>query len=243
MPSPSSPVRRSGLAALAALLCAALAGPAAAHTVWLEADSARAGDYLVRFGGHADKLESYPAEKLGAVHAYDAAGAPLAVQREDGAEGVRVRAAGAPVLLTASYDNGYWSKTANGKSINKPMNEVAGVRSAVHAIKFHKTIVQWGEQATRALGQPFELRPLAATPARAGQPLQLEVLIDGKPAPGIRVAFGEEGADAVSDDKGIATLTPRAGLNRLWAGRRQAVSNDPRLTELSIEYSLVFSAR
>lgn len=228
---------------LLALACAALAGPAAAHSVWLEADPAQAGAYLVRFGGHADKVEGYVPRKLGAVNAYDAAGNPVAVQREDGSDSVRVHPAAVAALLTASFDNGYWSKAAGGKSINKPMTEVPGAVSGVHALKYHKTIVQWGEPATRAVGQPLELRPLTATAPRAGQPLQLEVLVDGKPAAGIRLGFGEDAANIVSDAKGVASIVPRAGLNRLWAGSRQPVRDDPRLTELSVEYSLVFTAQ
>lgn len=228
---------------LLALALLGVCAQAGAHTVWLEADKAHAGDYLVMFGGHAGKTESYPADKLGAVAAVDAAGKPVALRREDGAGGVRLSPAAAPALIAVSFDNGYWSKGADGRSVNKPMNEVPGAVSGVHAIKYHKTIVQWGEQATHAIGQPFELVPLSAATPRAGRPLKLRVLLDGKPAAGIKLAFGEEGADAVSDAEGIASIVPRAGINRLWSGRRTALNGDARTTERSIEYSLVFTAQ
>lgn len=231
------------LRAVLAMTLLGATAQAGAHTVWLEADSAHAGDYRVMFGGHAGKTESYDAAKLGAIAAQDATGKPVALHRRDGADGVRLSPAARPALLTVAFDNGYWSKTAKGKSVNRPMTEVPDAVSGVHAVKYHKTIVQWTDAVIRATGQAFELVPLSASAPRAGQPLQLRVLIDGKPAAGIKLAFGEEGSDAVSDGQGVASIVPRPGINRLWAGQRQNVQGDPRLTEISVEYSLVFTAR
>lgn len=230
-------------AALAAIALFGASTQAGAHTVWLEADTAHPGDYRVMFGGHAGKTESYDMAKLGAVAARDASGKPVVLQRRDGADGVRLSPAAKPALLIVAFDNGYWSKNAKGKSINRPMTEVPDAVSGVHAIKYHKTIVQWTDAVTHATGQPFELVPVSASAPRAGQPLQLRVLIDGKPAAGIKLAFGEEGSDAMSDAQGVASIVPQPGINRLWAGQRLNVQGDPRLTESSIEYSLVFTAR
>lgn len=242
---PRFPRRTAALALALATLGTLAAGRAAAHTVWLEDDPARAGSYVVMFGGHEGKTETYDARKLGAVGAIDAGGATVAVARSEAAGGVRLTPATAVDVLTLAFDNGYWSKTAGGRSVNRPMNEVADAVGGVHALKFHKRIVRWGERATRSYGQAFELVPVAAAAPRAGEPLRLRVLIDGTPIAGIRIAFGEEGTDAgsaVSDANGIASVVPAPGLNRLWSGRRVAVTNDPRTTELSTEYSLVFHA-
>lgn len=227
---------------LLALAALTLGGSAHAHTVWLEADKVRSGDFLVRFGGHAGKSDTYDAARLGAAAAFDAAGSPLALQRESGSGGVRLTPSAAPAVMTLSFDNGIWSKAAGGRSINKPMTELPGAVSGIHALKYNKTILQWGASATRSFGQPFELVPQSPAAPRAGQPLQLRVLIDGRPAAGIKLAFGEEGADAITDAEGLASIVARPGTNRLWAGQRQPVQGDPRLTERSIEYSLVFVA-
>lgn len=234
---------RTSLRTVLAVLLLTACAQAGAHTVWLEADTARAGDYRVMFGGHAGKTESYDATKLGAVAAFDAAGKPIALNRKDAADGVRLSPAARPTLLTVTFDNGFWSKTPKGKSVNQPMTEVPGALSGVHAIKFHKTIIQWTDSISQAVGQPFELVPVSTAAPRAGQPLQLRVLIDGKPAAGIKLAFGEEGEDAVSDAQGLASIVVRPGTNRLWAGQRQNVQGDPRLTERSVEYSLIFTAQ
>lgn len=221
-------------------------GTAAAHTVWLDDDAAQPGSYVVMYGGHEGRTERYDAGKLGAVAAVDAGGAAVAVARRDAADGVRLTPAAAVDVLTLAFDNGYWSRTAGGRSVNRPMNEIAGAAGGVHAIKFHKRIVRWGEAATRRYGQAFELVPVEAAAPRAGVPLRLRVLIDGRPAAGIRVAFGEEDTgpgSALSDADGIASVMPVPGLNRLWSGRRVALTGDPRATEQSTEYSLVFEAR
>ncbi|MFT3803353.1 MAG: DUF4198 domain-containing protein [Burkholderiaceae bacterium] len=236
--------QRRYVAAAAAMMWAVAGLPeAAAHTMWLEPTGA-AGQYRVLFGGHQGKTEPYPVAKVGPVRAWDAGGRALRVDRRDlpDGQGVQVSAAGA-VLLAASFDNGYWSKGADGKSRNVPMSQLPGAVSGVQALKYHKFIAGWSANVARPVGQPFEVTPVAESEPRAGEPMAVRVTIAGQPAAGIALAFGEEGRDAVTGPDGVATVTPRAGSNRLWAGQRVAVVGDPKTTERSIEYSLVFDAR
>lgn len=227
---------------LAATALALLTGRTAiAHTAWLEADPQGSG-YIVRFGGHAGVLENYPAEKLREVTALDSRGQPLAITRDDRDSGVRLAPQGEPALMTLFFDNGYWSRLPNGRSENLPMDQLPGAVSAVRAVKYHKYIAHWDELASQAQGQPFELVPVSGGAPAAGETLTLQVLIDGQPAAGIALAFDGAGEDAVSDARGYATLTARPGVNRIWAGQRLPVADNPQFTELSIEYSLVFHA-
>ncbi|MCV2219505.1 DUF4198 domain-containing protein [Thauera sp. Sel9] len=229
---------------LLATLLAVVATGAAAHTVWLEREAA--GQYRVAFGGHEGRTEAYAASKVGPLDAFAADGGTLPVVRSETGDGVRVRVDGDAAVLLLSFDNGIWSRAEAGRSVEKPMNEVPGAVSGVRALKYHKTISSWDRgsgTATRAWGQPFELVPADAAAPRAGVPLKLRVLIDGKPAAGISVAAGEEGGPgAVSDADGYATIVPQAGFNRIWAGQRSEVEGDPRYTTLSIEYLLGFDA-
>ena len=208
-----------------ALLLAA--GHAAAHTAWLEPDPAAAGTYVVRFGGHAGKIESYPPEKLKSVQARDARGATLPVTTT-ARDGVRVSVKGAPAVLTLHFDNGIYSRAEGGKSVPRPMNENPGATQGTHAVKYGKYIAAWGDAVTRPVGQPWQVR----------------VLIDGKPAADIAVARDEGSADAVKTDAdGVATFMPQRGPNKLWSGLRTPVTGDPRFTQLSIEYLLAFDLR
>jgi nickel transport protein len=226
------------LAALAATYSSAFA-----HTAWLEPAGAP-GQYLLRFGGHEGKLESYPPEKLKEVRALDAQGKALPLVRSAGDDGVRVRVQGTPALLALHFDNGIYSRAEGGKSVNLPMTENPGATQGTWAVKYGKTIAAWHERVTKPLGQPFEVVPLSAAAPRAGQPLRVRVLIDGKAAAGVQVAQGEEGKEpVVTDADGVASFVPRPSVNRLWAGRRTAVTGEPRYTQLSIEYVLLFEAR
>jgi nickel transport protein len=231
---------------IAAFAALAVTGSAVAHTAWLEpAAGGTKGEYRVMFGGHAGKLEPYTPEKVKAVEAWDARGAQLATRREVTPEGVVVRVDGAPALVAMHFDNGFHTRPATGPSVPKPMNEVPGAVSGTHAVKYHKTIDEWAAPVRRPLGQPFEVVPLDEAAPRAGQPMRVQVLLEGKPVAGVRLGQGEEPPEgaAVTDAQGIASFVPQAGFNRLWAGKRIKVSGHPQYTELSYEYSLGFEAR
>jgi nickel transport protein len=235
-------MKRFALGFAAALLWAA---PALAHTAWLTPVPGQAGVYRVEFGGHAGKLEPYDAAKVKTVQALDAAGAALPVSRTlapDG--GVMLTVAGAPALIAMHFDNGIHTRTAaGGPSIPRPMSEVSGAVSAVNALKHHKTIVAWSSVVTRPLGQAMEVVPQDAAQPQAGQPMRVRVLIDGRPAAGVRLGHGEEGEAGQTDTDGYALFTPVKGPNKLWAGRRTAVVGNPAYTQLSYEYLLGFDAR
>ncbi|RYG62426.1 DUF4198 domain-containing protein [bacterium] len=171
-------------------------------------------------------------------------GKRIAVGRKDLADGVEIRFASKPSVVLAHMDNGIHSKPPTGPTVEKPLNEVPGAKSATSAVKFHKTIVEWNAQSTRAFGQAFEVVPLEPTQPRAGMPLVLRVLRDGKPLAGVRLGRDEEPGEGAptSDADGRVTIVPSAGVNRWWAGKRFPVQT-PQFTELSYEYSLVFEAK
>lgn len=214
-------------------------GSAQAHNVWLEPDAA--GGYLVQFGGHEGQLETYPADKLKSVQAFDRRGRKIEVAVEPRADGVRVKPERQAAMLAAHFDNGFFSKVEGGQMINKPMTENPGATSGVHALKYHKTIIQWGVIAKQPLGQQFEIVALQADTPHAGKPMRVRVLFDGKPIGGIRLSLGEKGAAVNTGADGIATITPAAGTNQLLAIRRVPVANDPRTTSISWEYLFAFA--
>ncbi len=228
---------------LIALGLLAVSSAALAHTAWLEAVPGQAGTYRVFFGGHAGKLEKLDPAKARTVDAINAKGRKLNVSRTIDGDGMLVKVAGKPALITMHYDNGIHTRTATGPSIPKPMNEVPGAVSAANAVKYHKTVVAWGPVVTRPAGQPFEIVPMDATAPRAGQPMRLQVRMDGNPAAGIKIGRGEDNAEATTDASGVAMFTPTAGFNKVWAGKRIETTTQPRYTQLSYEYLLGFNAR
>ncbi len=211
-----------------------------AHNVWLEADAD--GAYTVQFGGHAGQLETFPIEKLQSVKAYDRRGRKIDVKIDAVPGGARVTPAKQAALLAAEFDNGFYSKVGDGPMVNKPMNENPGATSGVHALKFHKTLIQWGVIAKQELGQQLEIIATSHKPAHAGEAAQFKVLFDGKPKEGVRVSIGEKGAPVMSDAQGLVSVTPQAGTNQLLAIIRLPVTDDVRTTQRSYEYLLAFPA-
>lgn len=219
---------------------------ALAHTAWLvpvKSGSTNSAQFQVYFGGHAGKLESYPAEKVRSIDAIDSNGNPLTVWRTMQDDKMQVRVDGNPALLLMHFNNGIYTRTAQGESVNMPMSQVEAPLSAVNAIKYHKTINQWSTIAMQAQRQPFEVIPMSASVPKAGQPMKVKVLIDGKPVQGIEIGKGENTAETKTNDEGIAEFMPTKGFNKLWAGKRTKVSANPDYTELSIEYLLTFNAQ
>ena len=214
---------------------------ASAHTVWLRQDTAQPSQFRVEFGGHAGAIDPYKAEKVREVSAVDADGKTLLVTKSGPNDAVRLAVDGKPVMVLVHFDNGIHTKKATGPSIPQPMDEVPGAVSAVNAVKYHKTIVTWGSDALlKPVGQPFEVIPVSATMPVAGKPMQVQVRIEGKPVAGIKLGRGEDTNDAVTDANGIASFTPAPGFNKIWAGKRIPMTENPRYTELSYEYSLGF---
>jgi nickel transport protein len=222
-------------------LLLAVPRPALAHTAWMEADPASPGVYRILFGGHAGQLEPLEPAKLTRIRAFDTRGEALPLQREDGEHGSRLTVNPDTALIALSYDNGIWARDRMGRSVNRPLAEVPGAVEATRALKFHKSILRWAPAVTEPLGQAFEVVPLSAQQPVAGTPMRVRVLVDGKPARGVRLGHGEEGEAGETDAGGVATFIPNPGFNRLWAGRRSKVDSATH-TELSYEYLLAFHA-
>ncbi|WP_416879234.1 DUF4198 domain-containing protein [Litorimonas sp.] len=218
---------------------------ALSHTAWLvpvESGLTEMAQFQVYFGGHEGKLEGYPAGKVKDIRAMDAEGNELTVWRTYDDDDMQVSVEGSPALLLLHFDNGIYTRTLDGESVNIPMSQVDEPLSAVNAIKYHKHIESWSEIVTTAQGQPFELVPLSAEMPKAGEPMQVKVLIDGVPVEGIEIGTGENTSETKTDENGVATYVPVEGYNKIWAGQRLEVTDNPDFTEKSTEYLLTFDA-
>lgn len=226
---------------LAAVLLTALTA-AQAHDAWIEA---RDGGYVVLFG-HTATGEPYVPSKVLQLKAIDAKGAPVELRRQDEAQGVRATAAKPPALIMVHFDNGYWSKTAdNQPARNLPKNEVPGAVSAVHAVKYGKTMLAWSTAVTQPQGQYLELVPQSAEAPKVGQTLPVLVLQDKKPLAGARLVRGDHGKETVieADAQGRALVPVVAGAQTWSVSRRFPLVSDARADTESLTANLVFTAR
>lgn len=224
------------------LAALALCGSATAHDAILEpAAPAAPGQYVVRYTDHNGKHLEYPASKVSKVWALDAAGKLLEVKTTAGADAVRAAAPAEATLLALEYDNGFFSKTTSG-TVNQPMNEVKGAVSGLWAKKTAKYVVQWNAQVNKPLGMQFEIVPLATGTPKAGDTIAVQVLFEGKPVEGIKVAKGEEASGERTDAQGRANYKVEAGRNFIWAERRVKVAGDPRFDTLANATNVTFRA-
>lgn len=167
------------------------ADSAHAHGVWV---AKRHDKYCVGYGeGRSDN--AYPVAKVEKVAGYDANHRPVevAVLPQDGH--VRLEPAEGAAVIAVFFNNGYWSKDADGKYVNKPMNEVPGAESASLTLKNNVTYLA-AAAAPLVVGD-FALQIVpSVNPAglRMGDRLEVTVLKDGKPLAGAPVI-----ADIVND--------------------------------------------
>ncbi len=224
-----------------AALCSAalLAGAALAHNVWLEPDAQ--GGYLIQFGGHAGQLEAFAPEKLQSVRAFDRRGRSTEARVAPAAQGLRVLPAPEAALIAVELDNGFFSGSAGGAMRNLPMDHNPGATRGVHARKFHKTVIVWNALTQRDIGQAFEITPQQGRAPHAGDWLELQVQLQGRPLAGARVRLGENGPPATTDAQGRVRLQTVRGTNHVQAIFRQPVAGDARITERSYEALLSFA--
>lgn len=214
-----------------------LAGPAAAHDAWFEAAG---GGFVIRYGH--EKAESYDPAKVKSLAAYAADGASLTVERRPAEkDGLVFSVKGKPALLALHFDNGFWSKTAEGTK-NLPKTDAPGATGSVYSLKYGKAILEWSAFVTKPLGQRLEIVPLMANPPHTGERLAVRVLWEGKPLPGVKIGKGEYELSATTDVDGKAALPVEHGLQSIWVGRRAPLADDPRADTLSVSALLRFEA-
>lgn len=228
------------LARLALCSAALLAGAAQAHNVWLEPDAQ--GGYLIQFGGHAGQLEAFDPAKLQSVRAFDRRGRSADARVEQAPQGLRVLPAPEAAMIAVELDNGFFSGGGSaGAMRNVPMDQNPGATRGVHARKFHKTVIVWNALTQRDIGQFFEVTPLHGRAPHAGDWLELQVQLQGKPLAGATVSLGENGPPAKTDAQGRAKIQTARGTNHMQVIYRQPVQGNPQITERSYEALFSFA--
>lgn len=230
--------------ALSLLATATLLGTqgAYAHGIWTEQ---RYGQLEVVYG-HGAEDQAYSAEKVKGAWAYDERGQMIPVTVEKLDDHARLHPAAPPAVVAVALDNGVWSKNAKGESVNKAMAQVPGAVSASHSYKYSLAILEVHAQVPAALKLAMVIRPLKdPSEVGVGNPLPVELTIDGKPAPGIALLDDYRGmADASSvmtDAQGRANVIVRnSGLNIIAAQATVPAVERKDVSQRSLFTSLTF---
>jgi uncharacterized GH25 family protein len=224
------------------LLALLLVGQTHAHGLWTEQ---RRGNIEAVYG-HGAEDNAFQAEKISGAWAYDTTGRmiPVTVQRlEDHARFQPLKPA---AVLAVALDNGPWSKNAEGRWINQGRRQVPDSSDSLHTFKYSLAIYQENASLPALDQLKMVIRPLT-DPLRAGpgQPLAVQVLVDGKPAAGIELIGDYRGAphavSATTDADGRAQVVVRnQGLNIIAAHTYIPVENDPDIERRGLFSSLTF---
>lgn len=223
------------------LLLSLFSGSVLAHNVWLEPNTKteNPNDYVVKFGH--EQTESYPEHKITQVTALDKAGKKTEVKRNFKEGELYLDVTPATALVFVDFNNGVWSKLPSGRYVEKTKKEVPEALTSVNPLKVGKAIIDThSQEAYKAHQQRYELIP--QTKPEANKEMEILVLIDGKPAKGIKVGLGEDEPFVESNEKGISTFTPHKGYNKVWAEFEEPIQDKSEYDRRSIEYMLTFDA-
>ncbi len=166
------------------LLAALFTGQVSAHGLWTEE---RRGNIEVVYG-HGAEDNAFKPQKISGAWAYDASGKMIPVSVERLADHARLKPLKPPALMAVALNNGMWSQTANKKWINEGRSKVPGATEATQTFKYSLAIYQPGAklpklEQIKLLILP-EVDPLTVGP---GKSLPVRVLLDGKPAAGVKL--------------------------------------------------------
>ena len=195
-------------AALLVIVLSLASGHAFAHGVWV---SKRCDKYCVGYGeGSSDN--AYPPAKVEKVAGYDAKHQAAEVKVLPLEDHVRLEPAGNVSVISVFFNNGYWSRNAEGKWGNKPMNEVPGAESGNLTLK--NNVAYLDAEAAPLVVEDFALQIVPSiNPAglRMGDSLEVTVLRDGKPLAGAPVIVDivndlENTVETDADGKAVVTV-------------------------------------
>jgi uncharacterized GH25 family protein len=166
------------------LIAALFTGQVSAHGLWTEE---RRGNIEVIYG-HGAEDNAFKPQKISGAWAYDASGKMIPVSVERLADHARLKPLKPPALMAVALNNGMWSQTADKKWINEGRSKVPGATEATQTFKYSLAIYQPGTklpklEQIKLLILP-EVDPLTVGP---GKSLPVRVLLDGKPAAGVKL--------------------------------------------------------
>lgn len=225
-----------------ALIGLLIATQASAHGLWTEQ---RRGNVEVIYG-HGAEDNAFKPMKVSGAWAYDSAGRMIPVTVQRLVDHARLQPLKSPAVMAVALDNGMWSQTADKKWINEGRSKVPGAIESTRTFKYSLAIYQPGAKLPKLdqiklLILP-EVDPLTVGP---GKPLPVRVLLDGKPAVGVKL-FGDyrSAPDTVSSetdaDGRAQVLVRNEGLNVIAAQVEVPVKDSADVNSRGLFTSLTF---
>lgn len=198
------------------LLALAVVPAAQAHDFWFEV----AGGKVYPLYGHPGDVASADKGRVIELAALGGDGKAVSLRGElkavDGKLSAPQGVKGAAVVA-GWYDGGFWVKNAQGFR-NTSKLVVPDAQESRWSQKYAKALLPGGDAKAygQVVGQRFEIVPLADPfTLKAGAPLPVKVLLEGKPLAGVAITAGDshaaEAEKIVTDASGEAKLPLPAG--------------------------------
>ncbi|WP_434626081.1 DUF4198 domain-containing protein [Pseudomonas sp. Z1-29] len=225
-----------------ALLGMLLAIDASAHGLWTEQ---RRGNIEVIYG-HGAEDNAFKAQKISGAWAYDLGDKMIPVTVERLSDHARLQPLKPPAVLAVALDNGMWSQTADKKWINEGRSKVPGAIESTQTFKYSLAIYEPGAKLPKLEPIKFvilpEVDPLTVGP---GQSLPVRVLLDGKPAAGVKLVGDYRSApntvSTETDAEGRAKVLVRnEGLNVIAASMEIPLKDNKDVATRGVFTSLTF---
>lgn len=219
-----------------------LATEVSAHGLWTEQ---RRGSIEVIYG-HGAEDNAFKPRKISGAWAYDSNGKMIPVTVQRLVDHARLQPLKPPAVMAVALNNGMWSQTAEKKWVNQGRSEVPGAIDSIQTFKYSLAIYQPGAKLP-ALDQIKllilpEVDPLTVGP---GESLPVRVLLDGKPAAGVKLIGDYRSApntlSTETDAQGRAQVLVRnEGLNVIAAQVEVPVMDNAEVSKRGLFSSLTF---
>jgi len=225
--------------ALLSLLCAS---QVSAHGLWTEQ---RRGNIEVIYG-HGAEDNAFKAQKISGAWAYDVGGKMIPVNVQRLADHARLQPLKPPAVMAVALNNGMWSQTPDKKWINEGRSKVPGAIESTQTFKYSLAIYQPGAKLPKLDQMKLlilpEVDPLTVGP---GKSLPVRVLLDGKPAAGVKLVGDYRSApntlSTETDAEGRAQVLVRnEGLNVIAAQMEISLKDNPDAATRGLFTSLTF---
>jgi nickel transport protein len=205
-----------------ALATLTLAAAAQAHGIWFAQRADRLALVYGDGGEDLDVVKRLP--KITSVAGMDFTGKPLPAGLQPEGRLAFVNLEAGPDVVTATMDNGLWSKDATGQWHGRGVDEIHDATVSGRYLKYATHLVRLPAGALPpAPGLALQIVPVGPRfPRHKDEALTVQVLFQGKPLPGAKVWIDmvndPDGAPLVADAQGQVTLKVRnQGLNVLKA--------------------------
>lgn len=196
----------------AALLAALLAGQVSAHGIWT---AERRGNIEVIYGDGAHE-DAYDPKKISGAWASDLRGDRIPVTVEKLEDHARVKPVESPAVLSVALDNGYWTQSPEKKWLNVGERQVPGALDSGRYYKYTLTVLKEGAKLPSLDNLKLVIVPQQdPLSVEAGKELEVQVLVDGKPAADVELV-----ADFVNAPDEVATKTDAQGKAKITVRNR-----------------------